>query len=95
MVVALVAADGEAYGSEKGEKKTIKITLGDKTVASLNKADTALQTVKIMGTDIDIDDDGYTEATKHWHLVLHQMLILQCLMQMITNQMLLMLILQQ
>lgn len=66
LVVALVAADGEAYGSEKGEK-TIKITLGDKTVASLNKADTALQTIKIMGTDIDIDDeDGYTadEATK-------------------------------
>lgn len=66
LVVALVAADGEAYGSEKGEK-TIKITLGDKTVASLNKADTALQSIKIMGTDIDIDDeDGYTaaEATK-------------------------------
>lgn len=66
LVVALVAADGEAYGSEKGEK-TINISLGDKTVASLNKADTALQKVKIMGTDIDIDDaDGYTaaEATK-------------------------------
>jgi hypothetical protein len=66
LVVALVTADGEAYGSEKGEK-TIKITLGDKTVASLNKADTALQTIKIMGTDIDIDDeDGYTagEAKK-------------------------------
>jgi hypothetical protein len=66
LVVALVAADGEAYGSEKGEK-TIKITLGDKTIESLNKADTALQSIKIMGTDIDIDDvDGYTvaEATK-------------------------------
>lgn len=66
LVVELLAADDSEYANEKGEK-TIKITLGDKTVTSLNKADTALQTIKIMGTDIDIDDeDGYTvdEAKK-------------------------------
>ena len=66
LVVSLVAADDSEYANEKGEK-TIKITLGGKTVASLNKADTALQKVKIMGTDINCDDeDGYTaaEATK-------------------------------
>lgn len=62
LVVELLAADDTEYANEKGEK-TIKITLGDKTIASLNKADTALQTIKIMGTDIDIDDeDGYTAA---------------------------------
>lgn len=66
LVVSLVAADDTEYANEKGEK-TIKITLGEKTIASLDKADTALQKVKIMGTDINCDDeDGYTvaEATK-------------------------------
>lgn len=62
LVVELLAADSTEYADEKGEK-TIKITLGEKTITSLNRADTALQKVKIMGTDIDIDDeDGYTVA---------------------------------
>ena len=52
LVVSLVNTAGTAYGTEKGEK-TIKVTLGEKTVASLDKADTALQTVTIMGTTLD------------------------------------------
>lgn len=64
LVVSLVNNAGTAYGTEKGEK-TIKVTLGEKTVASLDKADTALQTVTIMGTTLDAktaDSSVYTTA---------------------------------
>ena len=57
--VELVAADGTEYDSEKGEK-TIKVTLGEKTVASLTNADTAVQTVSIMGTVLDKTTNTYT-----------------------------------
>ena len=58
LVVSLVINAGAAYGTEKGEK-TIKVTLGDKTTASLVKADTAIQKVTIMGTDLTIDSPVY------------------------------------
>ena len=61
LVVSLVNTAGAAYGTEKGEK-TIKVTLGEKTVASLDKADTAMQTITIMGTTLDIDDPVYETA---------------------------------
>ena len=61
LVVSLVNTAGNAYGTEKGEK-TIKVTLGEKTVASLDKADTALQTVTIMGTTLDLDGSVYETA---------------------------------
>ena len=61
LVVSLVNTVGNAYGTEKGEK-TIKVTLGEKTVASLDKADTALQTVTIMGTKLDLDGSVYETA---------------------------------
>lgn len=64
LVVSLVNNAGTAYGTEKGEK-TIKVTLGEKTVASLDKADTALQTVTIMGRTLDAKTAGnsvYTTA---------------------------------
>lgn len=62
--VSLVNTAGNAYGTEKGEK-TIKVTLGEKTVASLDKADTALQTVTIMGRTLDAktaENSIYTTA---------------------------------
>lgn len=59
--VSLVNTAGNAYGTEKGEK-TIKVTLGNKTTASLDKADTALQTVTIMGTKLDLDSSVYETA---------------------------------
>lgn len=67
LVVTLVDASGGTYDPSKiydatdptkGEK-TIKVTLGDKTKASLDKADTALQTVTIMGTTLNIDSPIY------------------------------------
>ena len=61
LVVSLVNDANAEYGDEKGQK-TIKITLGDKTTASLDKADTAMQTVTIMGTQLDIDDPVYETA---------------------------------
>jgi hypothetical protein len=64
LVVSLVNNAGTAYGTEKGEK-TIKVTLGENTVASLDKADTALQTVTIMGTTLDAktaESSVYTTA---------------------------------
>lgn len=61
LVVSLVNNAGAAYGTEKGEK-TIKVTLGEKTVASLDKADTAIQKVTIMGTDLTIDSPVYETA---------------------------------
>jgi hypothetical protein len=65
LVVSLVNNTGADYGTEKGEK-TIKVTLGEKTTASLDKADTAMQTVTIMGTTLNIDDPVYEthEAVK-------------------------------
>jgi hypothetical protein len=57
--VEIVAADGSEYAAEKGEK-TVKVSLGDKTLASLDKADTALQTVTILGTALNIDSPAYT-----------------------------------
>lgn len=63
LVVSLVDADNAnaAYANGKG-KKAVKVTLGSKTTASLDKADTALQTVSIMGTELSIDSDTYTTA---------------------------------
>ena len=61
LVVSLVNNAGAAYGTEKGEK-TIKVTLGEKTAASLDKADTAIQKVTIMGTDLTIDSPVYETA---------------------------------
>ena len=63
LVVSLVDSDNtnNAYTDGKG-KKTIKVTLGEKTTASLDKADTALQTVSIMGTQLSIDSNNYTAA---------------------------------
>lgn len=63
LVVTLVNADNAnaAYANGKGNK-AIKVTLGSKTTASLDKADTALQTVSIMGTELSIDSDTYTTA---------------------------------
>ena len=64
LVVSLVNNAGTAYGTEKSEK-TIKVTLGEKTVASLDKADTALQTVTIMGRTLNAktaEDSIYTTA---------------------------------
>lgn len=61
LVVSLINTAGNAYGTEKGEK-TIKVTLGDKTVASLDKADSALQKVTIMGTELTIDSPVYETA---------------------------------
>lgn len=58
LIVSLVNDANADYTDEKGQK-TIKITLGEKTTASLNKADTAMQTVTIMGTTLDIDDPVY------------------------------------
>ena len=56
--VSLINDANAAYGNEKGQK-TIKVTLGDKTIASLDKADTAMQNITIMGTTLDIDDPVY------------------------------------
>lgn len=63
LVVSLVDSDNanNAYANGKG-KKAIKVTLGSKTTASLDKADTALQTVSIMGTQLSIDSATYTTA---------------------------------
>ena len=61
LIVSLVNNANGDYNNEKGQK-TIKITLGEKTTASLNKADTAMQTVTIMGTTLDIDDPVYETA---------------------------------
>lgn len=61
LVVSLVNDASAEYDDEKGQK-TIKITLGEKTTASLDKADTAMQTVTIMGTTLDIDDPVYETA---------------------------------
>ena len=61
LVVSLVNNANAEYNDEKGQK-TIKITLGEKTTASLDKADTAMQTVTIMGTQLDIDDPVYETA---------------------------------
>ena len=61
LVVSLINDASAEYNDEKGQK-TIKITLGDKTTASLDKADTAMQTVTIMGTQLDIDDPVYETA---------------------------------
>lgn len=57
--VSLVLSDndGTDYDGSKG-KKAIKVTLGDKTVASLNKADTALQSIDMMGTTLSISKTG-------------------------------------
>lgn len=59
--VSLVNTAGAEYGAEKGQK-TIKVTLGEKTAASLDKADTALQTVKIFDTTLSIDSAVYEVA---------------------------------
>lgn len=61
LVVSLVNNANGDYNDEKGQK-TIKITLGERTTASLDKADTAMQTVTIMGTQLDIDDPIYETA---------------------------------
>lgn len=61
LIVSLVNDANAEYGDEKGQK-TIKITLGEKTTASLDKADTAMQTITIMGTTLDIDDPVYETA---------------------------------
>lgn len=61
LIVSLVNTANGDYKNEKGQK-TIKITLGEKTTASLDKADTAMQTVTIMGTTLDIDDPVYETA---------------------------------
>lgn len=61
LVVSLVNNANGDYDDEKGQK-TIKITLGERTTASLDKADTAMQTVTIMGTTLDIDDPVYETA---------------------------------
>lgn len=61
LVVSLVNDANAEYNGEKGQK-TIKITLGEKTTASLDKADTAMQTITIMGTKLDIDDPIYETA---------------------------------
>lgn len=61
LVVSLINDADAAYASEKGQK-TIKVTLGEKTVASLDKADTALQTVSIMGTTLSLDSAVYETA---------------------------------
>lgn len=61
LVVSLVNDASAEYGDEKGQK-TIKITLGEKTTATLDKADTAMQTITIMGTQLDIDDPVYETA---------------------------------
>lgn len=61
LVVSLVNDASAEYNDEKGQK-TIKITLGERTIASLDKADTAMQTVTIMGTTLDIDDPVYETA---------------------------------
>lgn len=61
LVVSLINDADAAYASEKGQK-TIKVTLGEKTVASLDKADTALQTVSIMGTTLSVDSAVYETA---------------------------------
>lgn len=61
LVVSLVNDANAEYNDEKGQK-TIKITLGERTITSLDKADTAMQTVTIMGTTLDIDDPVYEAA---------------------------------
>ena len=61
LVVSLVNDASAEYNDEKGQK-TITITLGERTIASLDKADTAMQTVTIMGTTLDIDDPVYETA---------------------------------
>lgn len=58
LVVSLVNDANAEYNNEKGQK-TIKLTLGERTTASLDKADTAMQTVTIMGTTLDIDNPVY------------------------------------
>lgn len=50
----------ETY-TTKGTKK-YTVTLGDDTVASLNKADSAVQTINLFGTDISQTKASYTEA---------------------------------
>ena len=63
LVVSLVDSDNanNAYTNGKG-KKTIKVTLGEKTTASLDKADTAIQTVSILGKTLSVDVANLTAA---------------------------------
>lgn len=61
LVVSLINDANAEYNGEKGQK-TIKITLGEKTTASLDKADTAMQTITIMGTQLDIGNPIYETA---------------------------------
>lgn len=63
LVVSLVDADNTntAYVDGKG-KKAIKVTLGSKTTASLDKADTAIQTVSILGKTLSVDVANLTAA---------------------------------
>jgi hypothetical protein len=60
LVVSLVKSDGNTeYDGTKGGK-TIKVALGDKTIASLTNADTAIQDVSIMGTVLNKTNNTYT-----------------------------------
>lgn len=63
LVVSLVDSDNTntAYVDGKG-KKTIKVTLGSKTTASLDKADTAIQTLSILGKTLSVDVTNLTAA---------------------------------
>lgn len=49
-------------GTDEKGKKEYTITLGDRTTASLNLADSAMQNVTIMGTKLDQADSVYTAA---------------------------------
>lgn len=62
VVDLVVTESGDAdNGTNKG-KKAFDIQLGAGTVASLNLADSAMQTVKMMGTVVDQDSPVYTAA---------------------------------
>lgn len=63
LVVSLVDADNanNAYVDGKG-KKAIKVTLGSKTTASLDKADTAIQTLSILGKTLSVDVTNLSAA---------------------------------
>lgn len=52
------ANDGDDIVIDINNDKEVRIGLGDRTIESLNKADTALQRIRILNTDIDIDNAG-------------------------------------
>ena len=62
VVDLVVTESGEANNGANKGKKAFDIQLGAGTVASLNLADSAMQTVNMMGSVVDQDTPAYTAA---------------------------------